>query len=348
MSTEHSEKATILVVEDEEDVADLYALFLSESYDVRTAYSGQEALTELDDDVDAVLLDRRMPEMSGDEVLDWIRDREYDARVAMVTAVDPGIDSAEMRYDDYVLKPVDKGQLEDTVEYLLDLDGRGESELELMATQLRQELLERTNDPEELEESDVYQRLRTKAETLEARINEGAERAAIEGMDLDRRLEGTTDTSIGRIESFRGIVHLKDRLSADALREMAQHGVEAETRNGEHYDPREILKLKAVHPADRNDALGRLQTEGVVDVESAPYALDPWFFGEGSHDVSLDTFETLSDVSGAQAHVKLGAVSDEDRPEARAELAEVGTVTLDWYDTRDDLPDAVGRPELRT
>jgi DNA-binding response OmpR family regulator len=36
-----------------------------------------------------VLLDRRMPGLSGDNALNRIREREYDCRVAMVTAVDP-------------------------------------------------------------------------------------------------------------------------------------------------------------------------------------------------------------------------------------------------------------------
>jgi CheY-like chemotaxis protein len=41
---------------------------------VRTAYGGHEALEELSDDVDVILLDRRMPGLSGDEVLEEVRD----------------------------------------------------------------------------------------------------------------------------------------------------------------------------------------------------------------------------------------------------------------------------------
>jgi DNA-binding response OmpR family regulator len=114
-----SEPATVLVVDDEPDVADAYAAQLTSEYTVSTAYSGQDALDRLDDAVDVVLLDRRMPGISGDEVLERIRERELDCRVAMVTAVDPDFDIIEMPLDDYVIKPVSREDLVDTIERLL-------------------------------------------------------------------------------------------------------------------------------------------------------------------------------------------------------------------------------------
>jgi DNA-binding response OmpR family regulator len=114
-----TEPATVLVVDDEPDVADAYAAQLEDEYIVSTAYSGQEALDELDDSVEVVLLDRRMPGISGDEVLDTIRDRGLDCRVAMVTAVDPDFDIIEMPFDDYVIKPVSRDDLFSTIERLL-------------------------------------------------------------------------------------------------------------------------------------------------------------------------------------------------------------------------------------
>ena len=110
---------TVLVVDDESDVADAYAAQLSSVYRVATAYSGAEALTELGPDVDVVLLDRRMPAMSGDDVLDASRERGLDCRVAMVTAVDPDFDIIEMPFDDYVIKPVSGDDLFGTIERLL-------------------------------------------------------------------------------------------------------------------------------------------------------------------------------------------------------------------------------------
>ena len=114
-----TEPATVLVVDDEPDVADAYAAQLEDEYIVSTAYSGQDALEELDDSIEVVLLDRRMPGISGDEVLETIRDRGLECRVAMVTAVDPDFDIIEMPFDDYVIKPVSRDDLFSTIERLL-------------------------------------------------------------------------------------------------------------------------------------------------------------------------------------------------------------------------------------
>jgi len=114
-----SEVPVVLVVDDEPDVADSYAAIVREQYEVRTAYSGEQALAKLDDGVDAVLLDRRMPDLLGEDVLATIRERGLDCRVAMVTAVDPDIDIIDMEFDDYVVKPITREEVLDTVERLL-------------------------------------------------------------------------------------------------------------------------------------------------------------------------------------------------------------------------------------
>ena len=114
-----TEPATVLVVDDEPDVADAYAAQLESDFIVSTAYGGQQALDKFDASVDIVLLDRRMPGISGDEVLDKIRERDLHIRVAMVTAVDPDFDIIEMPFDDYVIKPVSRDDLFDTIDRLL-------------------------------------------------------------------------------------------------------------------------------------------------------------------------------------------------------------------------------------
>jgi len=98
-----------LVVDDEREVADAYALRLRGYCDVETVYSGEAALSAVaDTTVDIVLLDRHMPGMSGDDVLSELVARGYDGRVVMVTAVDPGIEVLDMPFDDYLCKPVDR------------------------------------------------------------------------------------------------------------------------------------------------------------------------------------------------------------------------------------------------
>jgi len=104
---------TVLMVDDEKRVADGYALRLDDVADVTVAYSGEEALGVVDDGPapDVVLLDRHMPEMSGDEVLTRLRERDIESRIVMVTAVDPGLDVLDMPFDDYLSKPVEREDL---------------------------------------------------------------------------------------------------------------------------------------------------------------------------------------------------------------------------------------------
>lgn len=113
---------TVLVVDDEQSVADLYATWLAMDHDVRRAYGGEEAIECVDEDVDVVFLDRQMPGRSGDDVLATIRERGIDTRVVMVTAVDPNVEIVEMPFDGYLTKPVTREELKTTVQTMIDLD----------------------------------------------------------------------------------------------------------------------------------------------------------------------------------------------------------------------------------
>ncbi|ELZ42289.1 response regulator receiver protein [Halorubrum saccharovorum DSM 1137] len=112
-------RPTVLAVDDEPDLAELYRVYLDAAYEVRIATDGEEALSLMDDTVEVVLLDRRMPDMSGHEVLEAIRGEGYDARIAMLTAVEPDVDIVDMPFDDYKTKPVTKEDLLALVEVLL-------------------------------------------------------------------------------------------------------------------------------------------------------------------------------------------------------------------------------------
>ncbi|MDX1748088.1 MAG: response regulator, partial [Halobacteriales archaeon] len=61
------DRPVVLIVDDEPEIVDLYNRRLKGTYAVRTAYGGTEALEEADESVDIVLLDRRMPDLSGDD-----------------------------------------------------------------------------------------------------------------------------------------------------------------------------------------------------------------------------------------------------------------------------------------
>jgi DNA-binding response OmpR family regulator len=170
--TETDDSVTVLVVDDESAVADAYALRLRQKYDVSTAYGGEEALEVIDADVDVVLLDRRMP-MSGDEVLERIRERGLDSRVIMVTAVtDPDFDIIEMPFDDYLCKPVDKEDLFAAIEQQLETATYDDRVDEYFSISSKIGVLEAEKTPEQLAESEEYQRLTERAETLRDELDD--------------------------------------------------------------------------------------------------------------------------------------------------------------------------------
>jgi DNA-binding response OmpR family regulator len=108
----------VLMVDDERKVADAYALRLEDVADVTVAYGGKEALATVGESrtPDVVLLDRHMPDLSGDEVLARLRDRDVETRVVMVTAVDPDLGVLDMPFDDYLSKPVEREDLHAAVD----------------------------------------------------------------------------------------------------------------------------------------------------------------------------------------------------------------------------------------
>jgi two-component system, NtrC family, sensor kinase len=108
----------ILVVDDEPEIAESLADFLTkkEDYQVTLAGDGQEAIRFLqqtvgsETEIDLVLLDMRMPVMSGLDVLAWIRshpDLRY-TRVVLLTAAAGShekVEALSAGADDYITKP---------------------------------------------------------------------------------------------------------------------------------------------------------------------------------------------------------------------------------------------------
>jgi len=182
--TAAGDEPCLLIVDDEERVANTYELRLQGSYDTTVALSGQEALETIDESFDIVLLDRRMPEVTGDEVLEEIRSRGLECRVVMLTAVDPDFDIADMDVDDYVVKPVDKEKLRDVVERALRISEYNDQMQELSSLRLKRNVLEVETSDRELEESEKYQRLSAEIEEMEAEIEEMESALDLDQVDL--------------------------------------------------------------------------------------------------------------------------------------------------------------------
>lgn len=169
--TPSSSPPTVLVVDDERAVADAYSLQIESEYDTRVAYGGEEALEKVDEDVDVVLLDRRMPDLSGDDVLDRIRERGLDCRVVMVTAVDPDFDIVDMPFDSYLKKPVKREELLSEIERQLSVDSYDTGVDEFMELNTKLQLLKAEKPMQELEDDEGFQRLNKRVNELKEELD---------------------------------------------------------------------------------------------------------------------------------------------------------------------------------
>jgi len=167
-STE-TEPPRALLVDDETEVADAYALRLRGLCEIETVYDGESALEAVEEGTfDVVLLDRHMPGMSGDEVLEALDDRGFDGRVIMVTAIDPGFDVLDMPFDDYLCKPLEREDLRAAVTQQCTVLGY-ELLGEYFSLESKRSVLEAELPADEREDHAEYQELSERAAELAAR-----------------------------------------------------------------------------------------------------------------------------------------------------------------------------------
>jgi len=115
----------ILVVDDEENILTLFEDELTEAgYRVSTAGTGREALDQIAEETpDLLILDIRMPDMHGLEVLAKLRETNKDLPVIMCTAIH-GLKDDYTVWDagvsGYLTKPIDLDDLVYKVQEVLE------------------------------------------------------------------------------------------------------------------------------------------------------------------------------------------------------------------------------------
>lgn len=155
-----SSTTTVLIAEDEEELRALYADWLATTdYEVHAVSDGEAAFEEYSPTIDIVLLDRRMPGMSGDEVLAKLAPEASNTKFAMVTAVEPDVDILEMGFHDYLQKPFSKTDLVDLVKGLETLHAYDDSIERYFQLARKKAALEASKSSQYLENSDEYKSL---------------------------------------------------------------------------------------------------------------------------------------------------------------------------------------------
>jgi len=114
----------LLLVDDEPRLlSSLYELLRGHDYQLVTASSGSEALTHLNRlQFDLVLLDLRLPDMSGHEIMDFINAKGIDSDVIVMSGeagIDAAIGALKRGAYDYLRKPYNPPELLKTVENAL-------------------------------------------------------------------------------------------------------------------------------------------------------------------------------------------------------------------------------------
>lgn len=170
--TESADRPVVLAVDDEPEVLNVIEGYLADTATVRTADGGEAALAGLDESIDVVLLDRLMPDMHGDEVLEEIRSRGFDCGVIMVSAVKPDIDIATLQYNEYLVKPISKDELHRSIERVSALSERDVQVQEYFALADKIHALENGRIADKSNDEAVDQ-LRDRMRRLQERIEPG-------------------------------------------------------------------------------------------------------------------------------------------------------------------------------
>jgi len=115
----------ILVIDDEEIVGEsLRKIFSGEDYEIETAYNGQEGIRKArSESFDLMIVDLKMPDISGLDVISAIKEEQPDAMIIMITgysAVDSAVRALKTGAFDYIPKPFTPDEISAVVESALE------------------------------------------------------------------------------------------------------------------------------------------------------------------------------------------------------------------------------------
>ena len=117
--------ATILHVEDDPDIAMIIKLlFKKRGYEVFSTPNGQDALKKLDEkNIDLMILDIMLPDMSGWDLYTKIRQKDKKVKVAFLSVIPVSKerikDLQNHGVSDYITKPFEKNELIKRIEKIV-------------------------------------------------------------------------------------------------------------------------------------------------------------------------------------------------------------------------------------
>ncbi|MEA3350066.1 MAG: response regulator transcription factor [Chloroflexota bacterium] len=134
----------ILIVDDEKNIrATVTKILEAEGYDILTAENGAEALSTLEqEDIDLILLDIRMPDIDGVEVMRKAGELSPETKIILLTghgSLESAIAALRLKAHDYLLKPIPSQELLSSVASALALQDK-EKQKRILLEQLESSL----------------------------------------------------------------------------------------------------------------------------------------------------------------------------------------------------------------
>lgn len=209
----------ILIVDDEPDICELLKrYFIIKGYTVNTASSGVEALNMIIEDSnstpDIILMDIRMPEMDGLELLQNVRKMDQELPIIMVTALDDteiAVSAMKNGAFDYVTKPIDLKSLNANIENALE-KGR------------------------------LARKVREYRESLEARIKQSADALTVAMNEIDKSKSRIKEAHRDTIYRLSLAAEFRNQETASHLKRISEYSVIIATALG--WDEEDIASLK--------------------------------------------------------------------------------------------------------
>ncbi len=174
--TDNSNKKKILIVEDDTAERELYEEMLKEEYDTIKAKNGEKALEKISPEIDLIILDRKMPGLSGDQVLKRIRKADkkdiQGIPTIMLTALDADLDIINMEFNDYLNKPVSPKELRQKIKETLSINNYSKNLNKYYSLINKKTVLQNSLSEEELSKNKEYQELEDDIKKQRKNINE--------------------------------------------------------------------------------------------------------------------------------------------------------------------------------
>jgi DNA-binding HxlR family transcriptional regulator/DNA-binding NarL/FixJ family response regulator len=165
-----NDPSKVLLVDDNNWVVEMHDKWIGDTYDTVKAFNSREAIKKCDRAVDIAIIDRRLPEKSGNEVARQLREEYTDLLILMVTAIEPEEDIMPLEFDNYLVKPISEEDLKDSVSQLIHRKHLNDVQRRLMSLASKKDLLEEYYGSN-CDELDTYSEITSEIAELKKKSN---------------------------------------------------------------------------------------------------------------------------------------------------------------------------------